>query len=68
MLTGGLEETTARFVMVRFVHMAHRLTWDEGSGTSPRSGTSLSAVSTAFGNGSWKEWEVGGNKVETGGR
>ena len=59
MLTGGLE-TIALIIMVRLSHTVHRLTWDEGSWTSSTSGTSLSAVSIAFGNGSRKWWEVRG--------
>lgn len=30
MLIGGLEETTAHFVMVRLVHTSRWVTWDEG--------------------------------------
>lgn len=64
MLIGGLEETTAHFVMVRLVHTSRWVTWDEGVLDSAQScwtqpGTSLSAVPAALGNGSRKGWAVG---------
>lgn len=37
MLTGGLEETTDPFVMVRLLHIAHWLALGKGSWTLPRS-------------------------------
>lgn len=66
MLTGGSEETTDPFVMVRFLHTAHWLALGKGSWTLPRSaGPSqlqaclLRLQLLGMGTGKGSQWEEG---------